>query len=734
MRTFAAALLGLILLAPQAQAQTPQPGNTLITPLRSTETFIIDIDLNTLRTWHGDNGAGHTVYLLPDLSVIRSQGDPNGHFGGGGAGGQLQRVDVNDNIVWDYLFSNEDHQQHHDIEPLPNGNLLIIAWEIVTPAEAIAAGRTAPSNGDLWPTLLVELEPVGSNDANIVWEWRIWDRIIQDTDPAKPNYAVIADHPERIDVNLGNVQRSWDHGNYVDYDPLYDLVVLSCRRLDEVLVIDHSTTTEEAAGHSGGRFGKGGDILYRWGNPQNYGRGDADDHFFWGVHGANFIDPGVPGAGGILAFNNGAREGDADDRSGVVELQPPRDAHGNFVIEPGQAFGPTVPDWEYEAGNAFYSLRYGSAYRQPNGNTLICEGVDGFIFEVTPAKDRVWAYVEPAGNGVFAAQRYWPGRFIINGTIDVSPGMCPNVLEVPDALAARVRHDDDDDDSRMNKGGVCRVAIAGELGFDVGLIDPASITLEGVPALRVRIKDRVDPECDHGGGHSNSPARGNDDDDDQGDDDDDDGDDDDDQGDDDDDDGDDDNGGPGGQGCDCMYEGIDYSDSCTCTCRRSDGHEDLLVDFATEDLIAAIGVVNPGELVDVTLNATMADGKRFEASDCILFVASHHDDDDDDDGDDDDGDDDDDGANDAPPITNLRTAPNPFNPSTSIRFRIDRDRHVRLAIYDVRGRLVAQLIDGPIQSGSHVIEWKAADAPSGVYFYRIQAGDFLRSGRLILLK
>ena len=396
------------MLATAAVAQGPYPGNVLITPVRSTETFLIDNDFNILHSWHGTNGAGHTVYLLPDFSVLRSQGDPNGQLGGGGgSGGHLQRIDENDNVVWDYFISNATQQGHHDIQPMPNGNVLAILWEVRTEAEAIAAGRTASITGDLLTTLILELEPVGSNDANIVWEWRIWDHLIQDTDPAKPNHGVIADHPERIDVNTGNTGGSWAHANFIDYDPENDLIVFSARRMEEFYIIDHSTTTAEAAGSSGGNHGKGGDILYRWGNPANYGRGTTTDQVFFGVHGANFIDEGLPGAHGVLAFNNGNRDGDADDRSSVVEIQPPRDGSGHFTIDPGQPYGPASPDWEYEAGISFYSLRYGSAFRQPNGNTLICEGVDGLVFEVTPAGDRVWSYLEPIGNGVFSAERYF---------------------------------------------------------------------------------------------------------------------------------------------------------------------------------------------------------------------------------------------------------------------------------------------------------------------------------------
>ncbi|MCZ6766546.1 MAG: aryl-sulfate sulfotransferase [bacterium] len=400
--------IALILVATEGLAQGPSPGNTLITPLRSTQTFLIDISMTTLQSWNGTNGAGHTVYLLPDNSVIRCQGDPNGQIaGGGGSGGHLQRIDEDDNIIWDYFFSDAEKQQHHDIEPMPNGNVLVIAWVIVTQAEAIAAGRTAATGDRFLPTLIAELQPVGSNDANIVWEWRIWDHIVQDSDTLKPNFGIIADHPELVDVNLGNGNGSWAHVNFIDYDEKRDEIVFSARRLEEVLVIDHSTTTAEAAGHTGGNRGKGGDILYRWGNPQNYGRGTEADRVFFGVHGGNRVDPLLPGAGNIIAFNNGNRAGDLADSSSVVEIVPPIDSNGDYVIAPGQPFGPAAPVWKYETGLNFFSLRFGSGFRMPNGNTLICEGTKGNIFEVNPDGTKVWVYIEPIGNGVFAAQRYF---------------------------------------------------------------------------------------------------------------------------------------------------------------------------------------------------------------------------------------------------------------------------------------------------------------------------------------
>ncbi|MEE9269496.1 MAG: aryl-sulfate sulfotransferase [Candidatus Krumholzibacteria bacterium] len=478
----------LAMLFTPAAAQEAWVGNTLITPLRSTETFLIDMATSTIQTWHGDAGAGHTVYMLPDRSVIRSQGDPNGLFGGGGAGGHLQRVDANDNIVWDFFFSNDQHQQHHDIEPMPNGNVLLIAWELKTKAEVIAAGRTTPTGETLFPTRLVELEPVGTNDAKIVWEWTLWDHLIQDNDPAKPNYGVIADHPELVDIDLGGTGRSWDHGNYVDYNPQRDQIVFSARRMNEIYVIDHSTTIGEAAGHTGGNSGKGGDILYRWGNPQNYGRGTASDQYFWGVHGANWINHGLPGAGGILAFNNGNRPSDENDLSSVAEIQPPIDESGNYIISAGQPYGPAAPDWEYAPESpAFFSIRYGSAYRMPNGNTLICDGVPGILFELTPDFDKVWAYLEPIGRGIFAAQRYWNVPAEV-ANFDILPRSCPNPFNIK-----WLENLDGNGDAMLMKGGVLPAAIAGSADFDVTELDVATLRLRGIAPLLSSYQDVTAP-------------------------------------------------------------------------------------------------------------------------------------------------------------------------------------------------------------------------------------------------
>src|SRR5262249_5327666 len=162
----------------------------------------------------------------------------------------------------------------------PNGNILAIVWELKTADEARTAGRRQeliPRNG-IWPDALIEFEPQGPTDARIVWEWRIWDHLIQNAAPSLANYGDPSLHPERIDVNGDTIQGRVPgltpsdvfHTNAVFYNADLDQILMSVPTFNEIWVIDHSTTVEEAAGHTGGRSGKGGDLLYRWGNPQSY--------------------------------------------------------------------------------------------------------------------------------------------------------------------------------------------------------------------------------------------------------------------------------------------------------------------------------------------------------------------------------------------------------------------------------------------------------------------------------
>jgi hypothetical protein len=196
------------------------------------------------------------------------------------------------------------------------------------------------------------------------------------------------------------INPDWTHVNAVAYNPALDQVVISVHGFSEIWIIDHSTTKAEAAGHSGGRSGKGGDLLYRWGNPRVYRAGTKADQTLFTQHNAHWIPPGLTGEGHMLVFNNGGRRPDGS-YSSVDELVLPVDGQGRYTLEPGSAFGPKGPVWSYSAPKKsdFYAFFISGANRLPNGDTLICSGPNGTIFEVTPAKEIVWKYVNPVKGG-----------------------------------------------------------------------------------------------------------------------------------------------------------------------------------------------------------------------------------------------------------------------------------------------------------------------------------------------
>ena len=283
--------IGLILNEPEAFE-----GYTLFNRRRSKAVYLID---NLGRLVHQWNLSTPTVFakLLENGNLLVSGSDKiNQSYNG------VREVDPDGNVVWDYVHVG----QHHDFVKLPNGNVLLLSEETRTVAEAVAAGANPRITvGDrLRATRVVEVRPIGPADGEIVWEWSAWDHLVQDFDLGKPNYGVVARHPELIDLNFPRSElvgwRSpwdWMHTNAIDYHPDLDQIMLSPRNFGELWIIDHSTTPEESAGHTGGNGGKGGDLLYRWGNPRSYRAGTVEDQQLFGQHNTHWIPDGLPGAG-----------------------------------------------------------------------------------------------------------------------------------------------------------------------------------------------------------------------------------------------------------------------------------------------------------------------------------------------------------------------------------------------------------------------------------------------------
>ena len=420
-------------------AQESYNGYTLFSPNNSTESYLINNCGEVVHQWTSTFTPGASVYLLDNGNLLRTGKIPNDDITFGGVGGKIELFDWDNNLLWDYTYSSTLVSQHHDIYPLPNGNVLMLAVSTMTQAEAIAAGRD-PSlilDGKVFNEQIVELEPIlGTNTANIVWEWNIKDHLIQDYDNAQANFGVISDHPELLDFNFlnnNNGNANWLHFNSIQYNETLDQIILSSRLLSELYIIDHSTTTAEAASHSGGTYGKGGDLLYRWGNPISYDMGDAADQTLFSQHYPHWIPDGLNDAGKIMVFNNG----NSIRFSSADIFTPPTTSPGVYEYDMTNGYGPTAYDWTYvdpiDPENFFSSI-LSSAQRLPNGNTLICDGDSGYFFELDQSNNIVWEYINPdtangilsqgdapSANFVFRALKFSPDFSAFVGR-DLTPG------------------------------------------------------------------------------------------------------------------------------------------------------------------------------------------------------------------------------------------------------------------------------------------------------------------------
>ena len=229
----------------------------------------------------------------------------------------------------------------------------------------------------------------------MVWEWRLWDHLVQDHDPSKDNYGVVSEHPELLDINcVPNAGADWNHGNSVVYNPSLDQIMINLRSMNEFYVIDHSTTTEQASRPHGGTLRQGRGFLVSLGQPADCtGAERSQTRDSSAAHHPHWIEEGLPGAGEILIFNNGRGRADGN-YSSVDQIRPPVTKSGEYSLAAGGAYGPADLEWSYaaEPKSDFYSHFISGSQRLPNGNTLICSGAWSRLFEVTPAGEIVWEY------------------------------------------------------------------------------------------------------------------------------------------------------------------------------------------------------------------------------------------------------------------------------------------------------------------------------------------------------
>ncbi len=370
-------------------------GYTLFAPVTATNTYLIDNDGYVVKVWSSANPPGQAAMLLNDGTLLRTGMPFVQAMGGGGAGGIVEKIAWDGMVTWRYEHYGATYRAHHDVEIMPNGNVLLLVWESHTIAEAIEHGRDATrlTESALWSERIIEVQPTGPTSGQVVWSWSSWDHMIQDRSPAKPNYGVVSEHPERIDINSGDTRSDWLHMNSVRYNAKRNEVMVSVHNLHEFWVISRTT----------------GDIVYRWGNPQIYKRGVAADRRLFGQHDARWIDEDGTR---ISVFNNGQGRltGAIRNYSTVEELNVPLTETGEYANPGASAYGPSAPSWIYPQTPSaqYFATNISGATRIPNGNVLTCLGPQGTFVEVTDSGQEVWRYINPVGQGSVAMQGQTP--------------------------------------------------------------------------------------------------------------------------------------------------------------------------------------------------------------------------------------------------------------------------------------------------------------------------------------
>lgn len=328
----------------------------------------------------------------------------------------LEIIDWEGNQLWEFDYCTpKRHCMHHDIEPMPNGNILLIVNDFKTHEEAESIGFKPTNDRAIAFQRIIEIEPnLKDGSTRIVWEWDILDHIVQDLYPDRPNYGKPSEHIGKIDVNyVGKstkfIPGSVFHFNAISYNEERDQILVSNFGTNEIFILDHSTTTKEAKTDKGGASGKGGDLIYRWGNPNAYGMAGIESRQLFKQHDAAWIPKGIPGKGDISIFNNGVNR--KPMYTAYIELELPKLRNSRYQRASNKPFGPMAPAYEFSefAGDepeVFFAPFMSGARRLPNGNIFGVSGIVSGMFEVTDEGEEVLRTVPGSRSTFYRAYKF----------------------------------------------------------------------------------------------------------------------------------------------------------------------------------------------------------------------------------------------------------------------------------------------------------------------------------------
>ncbi len=486
-----------------------QDGHTLFYPNNQSSVYLIDNCGALINEWKLSEGsfAGAVAKMDSHANLFVASANSTlvnqSSFGAGGAGGVIEKYDRNNTLIWRHIAADSLQRQHHDFEILPNGNILYIVWQRHFLDEIVSMGFdtvTHPQR-EIWSDSVLEYDPLLDQ---IVWQWNSWDHIVQDYDENSSNYGDVSQSLGRIDLNYQDYsfgRQDWLHSNGISYLEERDQIVLSVRNFNEIWIIDHSTTIEEAATSEGGVSGKGGELLYRWGDSNTYQEDsfDVQRRSFW-QHDPDWVltDNGEQG---ILFFNNFLDE----ERSEGQLILPVFDAESQTyqLAQDSTEYLPLHPieTYSHPQQEKTFSTAASSIQKLPNGNILMCAARQGRIFEITMEGNLVWEYLVPLKAGIpidqgfelslsdnftFQAHKYpisYSDEFITDSTTTIEVGSLPSYC---DQISSNSNFKNHDQIATIQPNPildeVLRVAVKDSVDyFDTGY---EIYTLSGSPLLR----------------------------------------------------------------------------------------------------------------------------------------------------------------------------------------------------------------------------------------------------------
>jgi len=344
-------------------------GYTLFTPLGEKEVILIDMRGRVVHKWQMKNPPALHGELLPNGNLLYSGQKSDGPLASFfGAGGELVEVDWDGNVVWKY----EDPYLHHTFFRLYNDNTMVLKWVEVPKDIASKVKGGVPGtekDGVMWCDCLQEIHPSG----RVVWEWKAYEHL----DPEKDYICPLC------------FRDQWTMASSIEV--LSDGNILVCfSRINTLAIIEKET----------------GNIKWQWGSGE-LSHPDAAVMLSSELPSGEIWERGIDRRvrkGDILFLDKGLHVKNLPlGASRVVELNPKtNEIEWTYLENP-------LPD--------FYAPRMGNCQRLANGDTLICEGDFGRIFELNPYKEIVWEYVNPyyhrfpfygRNNYIYRAFRYGP--------------------------------------------------------------------------------------------------------------------------------------------------------------------------------------------------------------------------------------------------------------------------------------------------------------------------------------